>query len=160
MLLAATLEQHLDRFHGLFGLAWVEIYSVLRPLLAGLVVMQLALPGRNLHSMVIQLVRVSIRPEQRDRWLELIRENAAQTRSERGCESYEVGEDLEGPNTFSIVERWSSLDAQYDHFRNPQFGQLMGALGDVLAEPPEVSINEVSSTLTLDEALANAGLTE
>jgi hypothetical protein len=49
MLLAATLEQHLDRCHGLFGQAWVEIYSVLRPLLAGLVVMQLAVPGRDRH---------------------------------------------------------------------------------------------------------------
>jgi hypothetical protein len=34
----------------------------------------------------------------------------------------------------------------------------MGALGDVLARPPEVSINDVSSTLTLDEALAAAGV--
>jgi hypothetical protein len=33
----------------------------------------------------------------------------------------------------------------------------MGSLGDVLAGPPEVSINEVASTLTLDEALAAAG---
>ena len=29
--------------------------------------------------MVIQLVRVSISPEQRERWLELIRQNATQT---------------------------------------------------------------------------------
>jgi quinol monooxygenase YgiN len=108
--------------------------------------------------MVIQLVRVSIRPEQRDRWLELIRRNAADTRSEEGCESYHVSEDLETPNTFAIVERWSSLDAQYDHFRNPQFGELMGALGDVLAGPPEVSLHDVASTLTLDQALANAGV--
>jgi hypothetical protein len=49
MLLAATLEQHLDRFHGLCGPAWVEIYSVSRPLLAGLVVMQLAVAGRDRH---------------------------------------------------------------------------------------------------------------
>jgi hypothetical protein len=34
----------------------------------------------------------------------------------------------------------------------------MGALRDVLAGPPEVSINEVSSTLTFDEALAAAGV--
>lgn len=108
--------------------------------------------------MVIQLVRVSIRPEQRDRWLELIRQNAAQTRAEDGCESYEMSEDLETPNTFAIVERWVGLDAQYEHFRNPQFGELMGALGDLLAGPPEVSIHEVASTQTLDEALANAGV--
>jgi quinol monooxygenase YgiN len=107
--------------------------------------------------MVIQLVNVSIRLEQRDKWLELIRTNAAQTRSEEGCESYQIGEDLETPNNFMIVERWTSLEAQYSHFRRPGFGELMGALGDVLAGPPDVSINEVASTLALDEALAAAG---
>ena len=108
--------------------------------------------------MVIQLVNVSIRPEQRHKWLELIRTNAAQTRAEEGCESYQVGEDLETPNNFMVVERWTSAEAQYDHFRSPEFGELMGALGDVLAGPPDVSINEVATTLTLDEALAAAGV--
>lgn len=107
--------------------------------------------------MVIQLVRVAIRPEHRDKWLELIQVNAAQTRAEEGCESYEVGEDLETPNTFVLVERWANLEAQYDHFRSPRFGELMSALEDLLAGPPEVSIHEVASTLTLDEALAAAG---
>jgi hypothetical protein len=49
MLLVATL-QHLDRFQGLFGLAWIEIYSIFPPLLGGLVIMQLAVPGRDRHS--------------------------------------------------------------------------------------------------------------
>lgn len=109
--------------------------------------------------MVIQLVRVSIRPEQRERWLELIRANAAQTRAEEGCESYQISEDVETKNVFAIVERWATLEAQYSHFRKPGFGEMMGALGDVIAGPPEVSINEVSSTLDLDEALAAAGTT-
>jgi quinol monooxygenase YgiN len=106
--------------------------------------------------MVIQLVNVSIRPEQRGRWLELIRMNAAQTRAEQGCESYQISENVETPNHFVIVERWASLEAQYSHFRSPEFGQMLGALGDIIAGPPEVSINEVSSTLTLDEALTAA----
>ena len=107
--------------------------------------------------MVIQLVRASIKPDQRDRWLEVIRENAAQTRVEEGCEGYQVAEDLEAPNTFVIVERWANLEAVYSHFRN-QFEDLMAALGDVFAAPPEASIHEVSSTLSLDEVLAAAGL--
>lgn len=106
--------------------------------------------------MVIQLVKVAIKPEHRDRWLELIEQNAAQTRAEEGCESYVVSEDVETPNTFILVEHWANLEAQYDHFRDPKFGELMGALEDVLAGPPEVSINEVASTLSLDEALAAA----
>ena len=110
--------------------------------------------------MVIQIVRVSIAPERRARWLELIRMNAAQTRAEEGCESYEIAEDVETPNTFSIVERWTNLEAQYSHFRNPEFGDLMGALRGVLAGPPEVSIHEVASTQSLDEALSAAGVSQ
>ena len=106
--------------------------------------------------MVVQTVRVSIKPEQRDRWLEVIHENAAQTRAEDGCESYVVSEDLEAPNTFVLVERWRDLEAQYEHFRRPEFPALMESLGDLLAGPPDVSIHEVASTQTLDEALAAA----
>jgi quinol monooxygenase YgiN len=114
------------------------------------------LNGRN--PMVIQLVNVSIRPEQRDRWLELIRANVAQTLAEEGCESYQVSEDVAAPNNFVIVEQWASLEAKYSNFRAPEFGELMGTLGDIIAGPPEVSINEVASTLTLEEALAAAGV--
>jgi hypothetical protein len=53
----------------------------------------------------------------------------------------------------------ANLEAQYDHFKTAEFAQLMGALGDVLAGPPEVSIHEVASTLTLEDALAAAGVT-
>lgn len=108
--------------------------------------------------MVVQVVRVSIKPEQRDRWLELIRLNATQTRAEEGCESYVVCEDIEMQNAFVLVEEWTSMDAQYEHFRNPEFRELMGSLQDVLAGPPEVSIHEVASTQTLDEALGAAGV--
>ena len=106
--------------------------------------------------MVIQLVRVSIRPERRDRWLELVRANLAQVRAVDGCESYQISEDIETPNSFVLVEQWASLDARYSQFRTPEFGELMAALGDVIAGPPEGSIHEVASTLTLDEALAAA----
>ena len=108
--------------------------------------------------MVIQVVKVSIRPDRRDQWLELIRVNVAQTLNEEGCESYQVSEDISTPNNFVLVERWASLEANLDHFRSPEFGKLMGALGDIIAGPPDVAIYEVASTLTLDEALAAAGV--
>ena len=109
--------------------------------------------------MVIQLVRASIKPDQRDRWLEVIRENAAQTRVEEGCEGYQVAEDLEAPNTFVIIERWANLEAVYSHFRN-QFEDLMAALGDVFAAPPDASIHEIASTKSLPEVLAGAGIAQ
>lgn len=108
--------------------------------------------------MVLQVVRASIKPEQREHWLDVIRDNAARTRAEEGCEGYRIAEDLEAPNTFVIIEQWASLDAVYRHFQN-EFEALMAALGDVFAAPPEVLIHDLASTLTLDEVLAKAGLT-
>jgi quinol monooxygenase YgiN len=107
--------------------------------------------------MIIQIVRASIKPEQRDRWLEVIERNATQTRADEGCQSYQVAEDLEAPNNFVIVELWTSLEAVKNHFR-AQFEELMAALGEVFAEPPEGFIHEVASTLTLQEVLAAAGI--
>lgn len=106
--------------------------------------------------MIIQLINVTIKPERRDTWLELVRANIAQSRTEPGCESYQLCEDIETPDRFVIVERWSSMQALHAHFRAPEFGQLMAALGDVIAGRPEVSIHQVASTQTLDEVLATA----
>jgi quinol monooxygenase YgiN len=107
--------------------------------------------------MVVQLVRASIKPDQRDRWLEAIRWNAERTRAENGCHGYQVAEDLEAPNNFVIVELWADLESVYSHFRS-EFDELMAKLDGVFAAPPEAWIHEVASTLTLDEALEAAGL--
>jgi hypothetical protein len=49
MLLVATL-QNLEAFHGLLGLAWIEVYSIFPPILGAVTVMQLAVPGTDPHS--------------------------------------------------------------------------------------------------------------
>lgn len=109
--------------------------------------------------MIVQIVRASIKPEHRDRWLEVMRQNAAQTRAEEGCEGYQVAEDLEMPNSFVIVEMFTNTDALNEHFRN-QFEGIMAALGDAFSAPPEASIHEIASTKSLSEALAEAGIAQ
>src|SRR3954470_23882539 len=49
MLLVATL-QNLSQFHGLLGLAWIEVYAIFPPLLGAVALMQLAVPGGDPHS--------------------------------------------------------------------------------------------------------------
>ncbi|HYP48215.1 MAG TPA: hypothetical protein VEQ61_06215 [Thermoleophilaceae bacterium] len=49
MLLVATL-QHLELFHGPLGAAWIEVYAAFPPLLAAIVVQQLAVKGADHHS--------------------------------------------------------------------------------------------------------------
>ena len=108
--------------------------------------------------MVVQIVKASIKRERRNLWLEVIQRNATQTRAEEGCQGYQVAEVLETPNSFVIVELWTDLDAVKNHFR-AQFAELMAALGDVFAAPPEAFIYDVAATLTLEEVLAAAGIT-
>jgi quinol monooxygenase YgiN len=109
--------------------------------------------------MIVQIVRASIKPDHRDRWLEVIRQNAAQTRAEEGCEGYQVAEDLEMPNTFVIVEMFTNMEVLYEHLRN-QFEGIMGALGDAFAAPPDASIHEIASTKSLPDVLAEAGIAQ
>lgn len=49
MLLVATL-QNLKDFHGLLGLAWIEVYALFGPTLGAITIMQLARPGVDLHT--------------------------------------------------------------------------------------------------------------
>ena len=107
--------------------------------------------------MIVQIVNASIKPEHRDRFIEVVKRNGVKSRAEEGCLSYQVAEDLESPNNFVIVELFSSMDALRDHFR-AQFQGIMADLGDAFAAPPSASIYEIASTITLEEALADAGI--
>jgi quinol monooxygenase YgiN len=99
-----------------------------------------------------------IKPEARQRWFELLDAVTPPSRAEDACRSYVLYEAIETPNTFIFVEEWASLDGLYAHFNSPHFTEFFAGLGEVLAEPPAGSVSEVSSTRTLDEALAAAGI--
>ena len=108
--------------------------------------------------MVVLHALVTIKAEARERWLELLDAVTPPSRAEDACQSYVLYEAIETPNTFIFVEEWGSLDGLYAHFHTPHFTVLLNALGEVLAAPPTASISEVSSTQTLDEAFAAAGI--
>ena len=108
--------------------------------------------------MVILHAHISIKPEARERWFALLDAVTPPSRAEAACQRYVVYEAIETPNNFIFVEEWASLDGLYAHFHTPHFTALRNALGEVLAAPPAASISEVSSTQTLDEAFAAAGI--
>ena len=108
--------------------------------------------------MVILHASAVIKPEPREGWFALVDAVTPPSRAEDACESYVVYEAIETPNTFIFVEEWASLDGLYAHWHTPHFTEFFTALGEVIAEPPTGNISEVSSTRTLDEALAGAGI--
>ncbi|HEY3828040.1 MAG TPA: putative quinol monooxygenase [Solirubrobacteraceae bacterium] len=108
--------------------------------------------------MVILHAHGVIKLEARERWLEILDAVTAPSRAEDACESYVIYEAVETPNTFIFVEEWTSLDGLYAHFHTPHFTEFFGALGDVIAEPPTGTVSEVSSTKTLNDTFAAAGI--
>ena len=99
-----------------------------------------------------------IKPEARNRWFELLDAVTPPSRAESACQSYVLYEAIETPNKFIFVEEWASLDGLYAHFKSPHFTEFFAGLGEVLAEPPAGTVSEVSSTITLDQALLGAGI--
>jgi quinol monooxygenase YgiN len=108
--------------------------------------------------MIVLRASAPIKPEARERWLELIATVTPPSRAEDACQSYVLYEAVETPNTFIFVEEWADLAGLYAHFHTPHFTEFMAGMGDVLAGPPTGSVGEVSSTQTLDEAFAAAGI--
>jgi quinol monooxygenase YgiN len=101
-----------------------------------------------------------IKPEARERWFALLDAVTPPSRAEEACQSYVLYEAIESPNTFIFVEEWASIDGLYAHFHSPHFTDFFAGLGEVLAEPPGGTVSEVSSSKTLGEALAEAGIGE
>jgi quinol monooxygenase YgiN len=108
--------------------------------------------------MVILHAHGVIKPEARERWLEILDAVTPPSRAEDACQSYVIYESVETPNTFIFVEEWTSLDGLYAHFHTPHFTEFFGALGDVIAAPPTGTVSETSSTKTLNDAFAAAGI--
>ena len=108
--------------------------------------------------MVVLHASAPIKPTARQRWFEALAALTPPSRAEEACQSYAVYESIETPNTFIFVEEWSSLEGLYAHFHTPHFSAFFAALGDMLADAPRGTVYEVSSTITLNEAMTAAGV--
>jgi quinol monooxygenase YgiN len=110
--------------------------------------------------MVVLHVTVVIRPEERERWLGLLDALIPPSRSEAACHRYDVYESIETPDTFLFHEEWETLEDFYAHNNTPHVTEFFSGLAAVVAQPPEGTISELSSTIPLTEALESAGISE
>lgn len=69
------------------------------------------------------LVELDVKPDEADAFAEMFKaEFVSRSRSEPGCEQYELWRDVEKPNKMTIIEVWSS-DADLDvHLAQDWFG--------------------------------------
>jgi len=81
--------------------------------------------------MLIRIVKMSFKPEETEKFLELFEEIKHKIRNVDGCEYLELMQDYENPNSFSTYSRWRDHDA-LTAYRNTELFSRIWASTKVL----------------------------
>jgi (4S)-4-hydroxy-5-phosphonooxypentane-2,3-dione isomerase len=82
-------------------------------------------------------VTVKIKPDQRDRFLEVIEDDSiCSVRDEPGCLRFEVLQDRSDPDTYYFFEAYKDEAALTAHTQTAHFARWRAAAEEVLQEPP------------------------
>jgi quinol monooxygenase YgiN len=90
--------------------------------------------------MILITGSVVVRPDALDEALRLAVEHVHRSRSEPGCLTHAVHQDLENPNKLVFVEEWKDLDAVRTHFGVPESGTFVEAISALATEPPTLDV--------------------
>jgi autoinducer 2-degrading protein len=85
--------------------------------------------------MEILLVRITIKPEMRDAFLELARDDAENSVQEPGCVRFDVLEDTENAGVFVYYEVYRDEAAVAAHRETPHFKRYFEKIDAFLAAP-------------------------
>lgn len=88
---------------------------------------------------------MNVQPDRRHEFLKSIRGMLELTRGEPGCITYNLYEDIENKNSFTLVEEWKTRDDLEEHVRTYNYQRLL-ALMNLLNEPPELRFSTGSLT--------------
>ena len=88
--------------------------------------------------MIIVHGLIPIRPDVRDRALDLARRMSEATQAEEGCITYDFSVGLADPNSLLLFQEWESMDALVAHFQTPH-------MEDFLRELPEIVAGEITT---------------
>lgn len=90
-------------------------------------------PGNTTNT----LVRLSIQPAQRQRFVEAIKAVLEASRQAEGCLVFDVYQQRDAPNAFVVYERWASEQAHQQHLATPYTAAFLAQLNGMLAQAPQ-----------------------
>ena len=93
--------------------------------------------------MVIVTGGVQVKPERLDEAIALSLEHVRRSRTEPGCVSHAVHQDVEDPNRLLFFERWQDRAALNAHFAVPASIAFAQALRGLSPARPELAVHEV-----------------
>ena len=83
--------------------------------------------------MIIVHGTIPIRPDCRERALELARAMTEATQAEAGCISYDFYVGLSDPNTLMLFQEWENMDALMGHFQTEHMDEFLRELPQVVS---------------------------
>lgn len=91
--------------------------------------------------MIVLIVKLQIKPEFRDQFLEGVRDEVRGTlECEEGCLQLSVVQDNQDPNRFYLFEVYRDQEAIDAHQQRPEFQQWLATSREWQASPPEVLV--------------------
>ena len=94
--------------------------------------------------MIVNTTRVSVRPENRNEFLQTVRPLLDPIRNEKGCMAYRVFVDATDENSSLLVGEWQTHEDWNHHIQSHGFEVLLGAV-TVLGSPDCIEFRLLAS---------------
>ncbi|MBJ8338618.1 antibiotic biosynthesis monooxygenase [Antrihabitans sp. YC3-6] len=96
--------------------------------------------------MIFIVVKFKTKPDWADRWLDLVAEFTAATRSEPGNLWFEWSQSVDDPTEFVLVEAFVDGDAGGAHVQSAHFAAAMTQLPPALESTPKIISQTIDAT--------------
>ena len=96
--------------------------------------------------MIFITVKFRVRPEDADRWPEIVRDFTEATRAEPGCLWFDWSRSLDDPHEYVLVEAFRDGDAGGAHVNSAHFKQAQQDLPPHLAATPKIISQSVDQS--------------
>ena len=106
--------------------------------------------------MIIVSITMTARPEKQKEVMQTLLSMIEPTLQEKGCLSYQVFQDIEDENVFSLVKEWETREDLDHHMRSDRFGVLLGTK-ILLNEQQSIQIHTISHSEGIEAVHAARG---
>ena len=95
--------------------------------------------------MILINLKIQIRADRREEWLDRITSYTKACRDEPGCKSFDVYESIDAPNQFSIIEAFANKEAGEAHVQTDHFKDFLVWFPTVIGTAPLILNTEVAN---------------
>lgn len=90
--------------------------------------------------MIIIHARMSVKPENKEEFLQEIEAVIKESRAEAGNNGYELFQDPKDPNSLVMVENWKDMEAVQAHNTSTHFQKFIAAAREMLSAPLQADV--------------------